>query len=342
MPANRPIFAAIPSTQTETTQKDAVPAPIDATPWTRPRRLLTPDGDVRRVGIELEFANLNAERSAHLVEDLFGGTLERTSDFRFHVTGTSLGDFTIELDLRLVHEGEPGDRLRQFAAELGGILLPMEIVCPPVPIPEAHQIDRLRETLRRAGAEGTFANPFYAFGAQLNPELADHGADDVLATLRAYVLLRDWLKAEIGIDMSRRLTFFAAAYPEDWCGLILDPTYRPDMTRLIDDYLAYNPTRFRELDMLPFFALLDENRVRAAVPHEKINARPTFHYRLPNGLIDDPSWTLSREWDRWLAVEALAERADLLAEYGRRWIDNTRRFWPDDWTPTASALRALL
>ncbi|OBX33760.1 putative amidoligase enzyme [Halomonas elongata] len=38
---------------------------------------------------------------------------------------------------------------------------------------------------------------------------------------------------------------------------MLDPDYQPDLRTLIDDYLEYNPTRNRELDLLPLFAYLD-------------------------------------------------------------------------------------
>jgi hypothetical protein len=75
---------------------------------------------------------------------------------------------------------------------------------------------------------------------------------------------------------------------------------------LIDDYLDASPSRNRELDMLPLFAHLDHDRVRARLPYEKISARPTFHYRLPDSRVDDPAWTIAADWNRWVEVERLA------------------------------------
>ncbi|MCR9257538.1 MAG: amidoligase family protein [Alphaproteobacteria bacterium] len=297
---------------------------------------MNPEGRPRCIGLELEYGNLDASRSATLVEERFGGRLECISDYKIKVLDTEFGDFTVELDLQILHEGDPDDPFRVFAAELGGTILPMEIACPPVPIADACRIDGLCDALREAGAEGTYASAFYAFGAQLNPELPSYEPDYVLSMLRAFVLLREALRTEIGIDRTRRLTSFASAHSSDWCRLILDPDYRPGMERLIDDYVEFNPSRSRELDMLPFFAWIDDARVRQAVPAQKINARPTFHYRLPNAMIDDPTWSVGLEWRRWLNVEALAERPDLIRRYSDLWIANADRFWAEDWTPRST------
>lgn len=43
-------------------------------------------------------------------------------------------------------------------------------------------------------------------------------------------------------------------------------------------------------------------------PH-LVKARPAYHYRLPNCLIDEPDWRLAREWNTWVAVERLAADA---------------------------------
>ena len=88
---------------------------------------------------------------------------------------------------------------------------------------------------------------------------------------------------------------------------MLDPSYAPDEDALIGDYLEANPTRNRALDMLPVLATLQEERVLAAAKEsENVKARPTFHYRLPNCLIDDRSWSFGVEWNRWVEVERLA------------------------------------
>lgn len=280
--------------------------------------------------------------SAEIVRNLFGGDLDPASQYKIHVRDTRFGDFLVELDLQLLHEGDPNNPLRQLAGDLGAALIPMEIACPPIRYDEASAIDDLRDALRQAGAQGTLTSPFYALGAQLNPELPSHDSAYLLNVLRAFVLLRDWLRDEIQVDTSRRLSFFASSFPSDWCDLILNQQYAPDMPQLTEDYMEYNPTRNRELDMLPFLAFLDEARVMEAVPGHKIRKRPTYHYRLPNALIDSPSWSLALEWDRWLAVEQLAERPDLIAEYAALWRENHARIIPSDWTPLSRELRGRL
>jgi hypothetical protein len=50
---------------------------------------------------------------------------------------------------------------------------------------------------------------------------------------------------------------------------------------------------------------------RADEPN-KIKARPTFHYRLPDSRVDDPKWSFACEWNRWVEVERLAENPDHL------------------------------
>ncbi len=37
------------------------------------------------------------------------------------------------------------------------------------------------------------------------------------------------------------------------------------------------------------------------------NARPTFHYRLPDSLVSLPGWSPSQELDRWQAIERAAD-----------------------------------
>ena len=90
--------------------------------------------------------------SAGIVRDLFGGELEAASQHKIHVRGTDVGDFLVELDLQLLHEGDPTNPLRILAGDLGAALIPMEIACPPIRYDEAYAIDDLREALRQAGA----------------------------------------------------------------------------------------------------------------------------------------------------------------------------------------------
>jgi hypothetical protein len=103
-------------------------------------------------------------------------------------------------------------------------------------------------------------------------------------------------------------------YPKAFVRQVLSPNYWPDITIFIDDYLAANPTRRRALDLLPCLAHLDEARVRAVVPHEKIGRREVLHYRLPQAHVGEPGWSIAADWNRWIEVEQLAsDRPRLLA-----------------------------
>ena len=310
--------------------------------WLTPPRVTNHEGQARRIGIELEFAGPNAVETAAAVQNVFGGTFDKHSDYRITVRDTDLGDFLVELDFAFLHKNDPTDPLVRLLGEVSSSLVPMEIACPPVSLEDAPRLEELRSALQKIGAEGTRASVFYALGLQINPELPRLDIAAILSQLRAFILLRDWLRDEIAVDTSRQLLFFAAPFPADYCDLVLHPDYQPDQGRFIDDYLRFNPTRNRELDLLPLLAQIDATRVRRELPSEKINARPTFHYRLPNTLIDEDDWSIGTEWNRWVAVEQLAEKPDLLERYGAAWREANADLLLSNWLPQSKALRAEL
>ena len=119
--------------------------------------------------------------------------------------------------------------------------------------------------------------------------------------------------AIVSHDQSLRTDFIATTW-RDEIDLVLDPQYKPDQDQLIDDYLRENPTRGRALDLLVLFGTLDEERVRRALPDEKIKTRPAYHYRLPNSLVGVPSWSVREELRSWALVEHLASDRALLEE----------------------------
>jgi hypothetical protein len=316
------------------------------TSLTLPPRQETAEGRPRRVGVEIEFAGVDAQAAARLVEAVFGGRAELTSKHQGVVRETRFGEFEIELDSSHAHPKgaeEVGELRARLSAELretvGDVVsawMPFEIVGPPVPITDLPAFDELVARLREQRAEGTRANPLYGFGVQLNPEVAATDVAYLLAHLQAYLVLSPWLRREIEVDATRRLLPFADPFPEAYAQKVLAKSYTPSLDQLIDDYLEANPTRNRELDLLPLFAHLDEPRVRSRVDDPKIKPRPTFHYRLPNSGVDDPAWVgIVGEWNRWVEVERLAddpprlrETADafLASQHGpvARWVEQVR------------------
>jgi hypothetical protein len=145
------------------------------------------------------------------------------------------------------------------------------------------------------------------------------------------VLLNAWLRRQVAPDATRHLLGFADPFPADYVRRVVSPDYWPDTPGFIDDYLAANPTRNRDLDLLPLLVHLDEPRVRAALPNEKINRRPTFHYRLPDARASDPGWSIGPDWNRWVAVERLACDRDLLNATGEAYLSfaGEEKSWAD-------------
>jgi hypothetical protein len=292
----------------------------DAVRWTAPPRETNAEGRSRRVGVEIEFNDLPIRDAAAVVQRLFGGEVRAGAGSDLIVEGTTLGDFTCEIDLAVAHkraEDATLEKLRDVAVRVGAQIAPLEIVCPPVAWDEAHALDALARAMVRAGAQGTHAHPLYAFGVQLNPELPSLETGQILRTFQAFLLLEDWLRQSIAIDPSRRIWRFEAPFPHGYRAAVLDPGYAPDRARFIDDYLEANPTRNRSLDLLPLLTFLDEDRLRAALPDETIKARPTWHYRLPNSALEASDTPIGLEWDRWVMVERLAENPALMNEARR-------------------------
>lgn len=316
-------------------------------------------GEPRRVGVEIEFATVSVRQAAECVKEIFGGEVSRLTAHRFVVRGTSHGDFEVELDSQYIHRLEtPGESrfltseldewLRWFqgamAETIGDIaasVIPCEIVCPPMKLDDLHLLDRTVDALTRLGATGTGENPLYAFGAQLNPDIARKEADYVASVLKAYVLLSPWLREVIAVDMTRRVFAFADPFPRAYVRLVTATDYWPDFRELIDDYLMHNPTRNRELDMLPLFMWLDEARVRDSVPDARVKSRPTFHYRLPDADFGVADWTITGEWNRWCFVERLAADADKLRMVCDAYAEHERRLFRGWWSERVATLLDL-
>lgn len=293
--------------------------------------------------MEIEFAAVTAEAATGVVQRLFGGEIEPIDPHLFQVRGTELGDFQCELDVQYAHRtddednsgpamlDEFSDALRQVIGNVSSLVAPCEVVCPPIEISQLPRIDALREALRQAGAEGTSEGLLYAFGAQLNPEITSRSAEYLVSIMKAYMLLSDWLRVVIGVDTTRWLLSFADPFPQAYIELVLNKDYWPDLDTLIANHLAYNPTRNRELDLLPLFSWLDEQKVRSVIDDPRIKPRPTFHYRLPNAHLQDPDWTIITEWNRWCRVEYLADDRKSLDQACQAWHENRQQMIPESW-----------
>jgi hypothetical protein len=282
-------------------------------PWQK-----TADGQLRRVGVELEMNGLGLDELARVAADFLGCEVEVTSRYERSLRGDPAGEWVVELDYNLLKKmgreeriaSDLGDEIMNSAEDaikwLADGLVPHELVSPPLPMDRLAEVDKLIARLREAGAKGTGDRVTNAFGMQFNPEVPACEAKTITAYLKAFICLFDWLNARANINMTRRLTSYVDPFPGAYVQKLVATDYWPDMAGLIDDYLKDNPTRNRALDMLPLFRHIDEKRVLAKVSDERIKSRPTFHYRLPDCLIDQPGWGMHVAWNDWVEVERLA------------------------------------
>lgn len=275
----------------------------------------------RSVGIEIEFAGIDFALASELVGVELGVEPEIVSPHE-HAFATAHGDFRLEVDFELLkrlsredHEAARPDLLRRVAVgalELAANLAtPLELVSPPLPEDEIERFDALVGVLADNGAHGTGESLIHAFGVHFNPQ-ASVDPELIAAHVRAFACLFDWLKKRDDTDLTRALSAWAKPYPTDYERCILPAGYAPDAAALIEDYLAFNASRNRALDLLPLLCELDDERVRAAVDDARVKARPTYHYRLPNSHLGRGDWCVLDPWQDWLEVERLAaDRARL-------------------------------
>lgn len=287
----------------------------------------------RKVGVEIEFGGIGAMETARIISNRLGGTIEGSTPYAATVRDTAIGDVSVELDWSWMQKaGDDGgiiDQTKEILADLGRDVVPTEIVAPPLEADRLDELDSLVRGLAENGAKGTRAGLLNGFGLHLNPEVweADLNARSLLQVLQAYLLMSAILRREIQVDFTRSILPFVAAFGDDYMRYVINPDYDPSMDTLIDDYITFNPTRNRELDMLPLFSHIDGDRVRRRLHDEKISSRPTFHWRLPNADLENTNWSVSHEWERWLTVETLAIDDRRLQERVADWARHRARPW---------------
>ncbi len=286
--------------------------------------------------MEIEFANISARRAASLVRACFGGKSTQISEHRYTVEAPGIGSFRIELDAQLAHPtsnttgqiteiaetsllGKVSEiteiidvKAREILGNAIADFVPTEIVCPPIAWNEIGKLDKLIDNLASNGAEDTYDSPIYGFGLHLNPEVASFSPEYLLAHVQAFVVLAPWLRSHSKQDLARNLLPHANPFPIGFLDLISDPNYSPDLDTLIRDYWQHNPTRNRELDMLPLLKHCHPKLLNGLIDVALVSARPTFHYRLPDCGFRQPGWSIVTEWNQWACVEHLAFHAPLL------------------------------
>jgi hypothetical protein len=193
-------------------------------------------------------------------------------------------------------------------AQASTLLVPVEIACPPIAIADLDALLPMVDALREAGAVGTEESLLAAYGVHINTEIHSLDATTLFSYLKAFAILQWWLVDAHEVDVTRKISPYIDLYPEAYLKKLLSQP-QPSMEQIFADYLEYNPSRNRALDLLPMLAHIDRVAVQNTVNDPRIQARPTFHYRLPNCQIDRKNWSLSDCWNKWWVVEQLAYRS---------------------------------
>jgi hypothetical protein len=283
-----------------------------------PPRLANAQGETRRVGFELEFSGISLDQTVAAVSSALGGEVISATRAESQLKVADLGSFNIELDWAYLKRkagevnGEDGEWLEHLS-NAAALLVPVEVVCPPIPITQLERLNPLIQALREAGAQGTEESLIAAYGVHINAEIPGLDAATLFDYIRAFALLQWWLVDLHEVDIARRISPYIDLYPDSYLARLLARA-QASMEEIFEDYLDFNDTRNRALDLLPILAQADEARVRARVDDPKIKARPAFHYRLPNCHIERPDWSLATPWRLWCVVEQLAARRDALDE----------------------------
>ncbi|WP_440999407.1 amidoligase family protein [Fodinibius sp. SL11] len=318
------------------------------------------EGNPRKVGLELEFAGIEPMKAAQIITSVFGGEIIEEHRYHINIINSRLGNFRVELDARILRkmaEENIFDRLgitleedsirksiEDVVDKMARSVVPLEIVMPPVAIQDLEQLEQLRQALQQNKAKGTYASMVHAFGMHLNIESPDLKISTLLNYLRAFVIVYPWLLVVLKIDMTRRISPFVDPFPEKYVKKILDPDYAPEADQFIEDYVEFNPTRNRPVDMMPIFGMLNKDLIAPVMEGEKNAPRPTFHYRLPNSRIDNPEWRFADEWNHWIVVERLAADNEMLDKLSRLYLlhrDQTVISFRKQWAKTLGILLDL-
>ncbi|MCU4676127.1 amidoligase family protein [Catenovulum sp. 2E275] len=298
-----------------------------------PEHLNNQDNQKRKVGYELEFAGLQIAQVVDILKAQLNAELEPKSQAECLVISPTLGKFKVELDWQFAKttaaeraqeygQDKEDDKFTHWLTKIASQVVPVEIVCPPIEIENLYQLEPVVNALSDAGALGTEESVFYAFGVHINPELPDLSAPTIAAYIKAFCIAQDWLVKAHQVDPIRRVTPYIDLYPDDYIKTVFNYTDQVSIDQLISDYLQFNPTRNRALDLLPLFKFLDKDKINQEIKDNLVNTRPTFHYRLPNCEIDQTQWSLANSWNIWCVVEYLAHHPELLTEMIQLWQDS--------------------
>ncbi len=304
------------------------------------------EGQPRRAGFEFEFGNLPIAEASEALQTSLGGDLESISPFEAVLHNSSIGKLKVERDADLLKSvryrkwlenigvefapGSLGHEIETNIDSASKTLIPCEVVTEPIPLANLQHLDTLVTALNQLGAEGTQHSIIYAFGLHINASLPAQDCATVTRYIQAFLLLYAWIMELSDTDLTRRyLTRYIDPFPHAYMERVLSLDYQPDTSTLISDYMTFNPTRNRALDMLPILSHLDRDAVLQGLPadeHKLVKSRPAFHYRLPDCKVNEPGWSVATSWNQWVFVEVLACDQRLLTQVMSAWQEDKDNF----------------
>jgi len=280
------------------------------------------------VGFEVELSGITLEATVNVVQRALNAeTVDETAaECSLHAEG--LGTFNIEIDWaflkRIARDHVDGEQQwLDNLSTLASALVPIEVVCPPIPIGQLGALHAVSDSLRQAGAVGTEESLIAAYGVHVNTEIPALDAETIGRYLKAFCLLQWWLVEAHDVDPARKISPYIDLYPQAYVEVVL-ARETMSIDDIFDDYLEHNATRNRALDLLPLLAEIDAERVAGTVDDDRVNARPAFHYRMPNCQIERDHWSLANAWTLWCVVEALAEQPQSMKLLATQFLDARR------------------
>lgn len=260
-----------------------------------------------------------------MVAEALDGTVTFDGANRASVTGTGLGEIKFKLDSRYAHPiGEDsgmveraleGIGARPTAAAMLSPVVPVELITEPLSAGQFGLLDRAVAALGDAGALGTAASALYAFGVHLNVAVDEKNPERAIRIAAAYSFAERWLRERWAVNTSRRMVPFIDPYPKGWTvdlGKAMAEGRVPALEEFIQLYQVYNPSRNRGLDLWPLLGHFAPEAAERIAGQPVRNARPAFHYRWPDSRVGEPGWSPWRDYERWLLIEAVADRPELL------------------------------
>ena len=301
-------------------------------PFHIPPVTIDANNNPRKVGFEFEFGNLTVIKTAEALHRTLGGLLTIHNPFRAEITDTVMGKLKIERDQHLLSsvsyrsyfeelgidfsKGSIAHEIEMNLDNASSIIVPCEVITDPIPFEQLPVLDTLVKTLDDIDAMGTQDSLTYAYGLHFNPTAPDLNSATLLSYLQAYLLCSDLIIEDSQTDITRRyLTNYIDRFPGAYIEIIMDRNYQPTIAELIKDYLKFNPTRNRALDMLPLFCEIDKALVfkhLKGVETKLVKSRPTFHYRLPDCRLGHPHWSPALAWNQWVMIEKVANNRAIL------------------------------